>query len=80
MDNNLRELMGATEKRICNLPGLRVPERLEMELRRLADMDGRLLSDYLRRVLEQHCFGHARTFVLDDGDGNNNRAAQRDAT
>lgn len=67
------------EKRTSSLPAIRVCETLEMELRRLADADGRLLSDYMRRVLELHCFGHAHIVAQERADGNNIRALQCDA-
>ena len=40
------------------LPSLRVSEKLETTLMRLAAQDDRALSDYIRRILERHCFGH----------------------
>lgn len=45
-------------KCIATLPAMRVTERLETALMRLAAADDRALSDYIRRVLERHCFGH----------------------
>jgi hypothetical protein len=35
-----------------------VSERMELELRRLADADSRALSDYIGVVLRRHVFGH----------------------
>lgn len=43
---------------------------LELELRRLAEADGRTFSDYVRFVLERHVFGHRRT-EDDTGTGTN---------
>jgi hypothetical protein len=43
---------------------------LELELRRLADADGRKFSDYVRWVLELHVYGHRRT-IGDNGTGPN---------
>lgn len=54
------------EKRICQLPSIRVSESLEMALMRLASRDERSLSDYVWRVLEKHCFGHGAS-LGDDG-------------
>ena len=34
--------------------GIRIPEALRKELQRLADMDNRKLSDYIRLVLVNH--------------------------
>lgn len=52
---------GCPDKRIASLPVVRVSERLETSLMRLAAAEDRPLSDYIRRVLERHCFGHAGT-------------------
>jgi hypothetical protein len=46
------------EKCVAQLPPLRVSERLETALMRLAARDERALSDYIRVVLEHHVFGH----------------------
>lgn len=46
------------DKCTAQIPAMRVPERLETALMRLAAADDRALSDYVRRVLERHCFGH----------------------
>lgn len=48
------------EKRICNLPMLRVEESLWDALNHSAAAEDRSLSDYVRRVLFKHEFGHAR--------------------
>lgn len=55
------------EKRIFNLPMLRVEQSLWDSLNHSAAADDRSLSDYVRRVLWKHEFGHART-VGQDGD------------
>jgi hypothetical protein len=47
------------EKRIRSLPTVRISESLETRLMRLAARDDRTLSEYVRRVLEAHVFGHA---------------------
>lgn len=52
---------GCPDKRVVNLPSVRVSERLETVLMRLAAAEDRPLSDYIRRALERHCFGHADT-------------------
>jgi hypothetical protein len=36
-----------------------VSEPLELELRRLADIDGRKLSEFCGHVLRQYVYGHA---------------------
>jgi len=68
-----------SEKCTAQLPPLRVSERLEMALMRLAARDERVLSDYIRIVLEHHVFGHAGT-VPDGGNGcQQSNASQSDA-
>ncbi len=57
--------MAQPEKRMRVLPSLRVGELLENALMRLAARDDRPLSDYVRKVLENHCFGHARSLDAD---------------
>lgn len=47
------------DKCVRQLPPLRVSEPLELALLRLAAMEERHLSEYVRLVLERHCFGHA---------------------
>jgi hypothetical protein len=47
------------DKRICQLPPLRVSEPLEQVLMRLAAAEDRKLSDYVHLVLHRHCFGRA---------------------
>jgi hypothetical protein len=46
------------EKFTRQLPVVRCGEALETALMRLASEDDRVLSDYIRRVLSLHCFGH----------------------
>lgn len=55
------------EKCNAQLPAMRVPERLETALMRLAAADDRALSDYIRRALERHCFGHVAS-VAEEGE------------
>lgn len=55
------------DKCTAQLPAMRVSERLETALMRLAAQDDRALSDYIRRILDRHCFGHAANGA-DDGD------------
>lgn len=43
-------------------------EPLELELRRLADLDDRKLSDYIGLVLRRHVWGHCSRVPL-DGEG-----------
>lgn len=47
------------EKRVCQLPPLRVSEPLEQALMRLAAAEDRKLSEYVHLVLHRHCFGRA---------------------
>ena len=51
------------EKCTRSLPQVRVGESLETALMRLASQQDRSLSDYVRKVLEVHVFGHARSVV-----------------
>lgn len=46
---------------------VRIPERLLLDLAKLAEADDRTLGDFIRRVLTGYCYGHART-VTSDGD------------
>lgn len=57
------------DKRIASLPVVRVSERLETTLMRLAATEDRPLSDYIRRALEKHCFGHAETLPSSAAEG-----------
>lgn len=43
---------------------IHVPSQLKNDLFRLAEQDGRTLSDYLRYLLELHVYGH-RKKILD---------------
>lgn len=45
-----------------------VCEALELELRRLAELDDRKLSDYIAVVLRRHVFGHVAPGA-EDGQG-----------
>ena len=47
-----------------------VSEPLELELRRLADVDDRKLSDYIAVIFRRHVFGHIAP-SLEDGQGPN---------
>ncbi len=53
------------KKRMRVLPSLRIGELLENALMRPAARDDRPPSDYVRKVLENHCFGHARSLDAD---------------
>ena len=67
------------EKFTRQLPVLRVGESLETALMRLASADDRALSDYIRRVLSLHCFGHVSNGADEcECDGQSN-AVQSDA-
>ena len=48
---------------------MHVPSMLKNDLFRLAEQDGRTLSDYLRYVLELHVYGH-RKKILAQSRGN----------
>jgi len=56
------------EKCIASLPSIRVSESLEVALLKLASREDRRLSEYIRRVLERHVFGHAAS-VGENPDG-----------
>lgn len=70
MKTILDTYMERHEKRITQLPPVRCSETLEAALMRLAARDDRTLSEYLRRVLERHVFGHAGSLPADDVTGN----------
>ncbi len=44
----------------------RLPERLFLDLSRLAEADNRSVSEYMRHVLKLHCYGRARSVHKDD--------------
>jgi hypothetical protein len=64
------------EKRIEVLPQVRVTDTLLAHLRRLAEADDRTTSDYIRRVLENHVFGHGYTMPVERPEGEPNRASK----
>lgn len=68
-----------SEKRISSLPSVRVTERTEIALMRAAARDGRELSDYIRRVLELHLWGHEPHSSGAAGDEHTDRASHCDA-
>lgn len=51
--------MATTEKCTRQLPPVRIPESLETALMRLAAVNERTLSEYVKLVLIHHVFGHA---------------------
>lgn len=51
--------MATTEKCTRQLPPVRIPESLETALMRLAAVNERTLSEYVKLVLIHHAFGHA---------------------
>ena len=55
------------EKCTHNLPTVRVSETLLVALMKLAARDERVLSEYIRRALTQHAFGHASTVADEAG-------------
>jgi hypothetical protein len=64
------------EKRIEVLPQVRVTDTLLAHLRRLAESDDRTTSDYIRRVLENHVFGHGYTMPNPRPEGEEKRASK----
>lgn len=68
------------EKRTRTLPPIRLSDTLEATLMRLAARDDRPLSEYVRRVLERHAFGHACMVDGDPDSSNTDRASQRDSS
>lgn len=67
------------EKRTRSLPSVRCTESLEISLMRSAARDGRELSDYIRRVLELHQFGHDAECTEPADPERADRASQCDA-
>ena len=66
-------------KCVRTLPPLRVPEKLEMALLRLAAHHERTVSEYMKRVLEHHCFGHGGSVWGDLDEDKENSAFHGDA-
>ena len=64
----------APEKRSRTLPPIRCTESLEVALMRLAVRDEREFTDYVRKVLERHAFGHAANMGPDFADSQIDRA------
>ena len=57
----------AAEKKTQDIK-VHMSEPLELELRRLADLDNRKLSEYIELTLRRHVFGHlARPFAEEEG-------------
>ena len=48
----------STEKCIRTLPAIRVTDDLATALRLLAAREERGISEFVKRLLEKHCFGH----------------------
>ncbi len=71
--------MAKNDKCTATLPPMRVGEPLEQALMRLAARDDRALSDYVRLVLERHCFGHAQSVGVACPTCPENNAMQSDA-
>jgi hypothetical protein len=63
----------------ATLAALRVSERLETALMRLAARDDRALADYIRLVLERHAFGHAASLTEEPAACQQCNASQCDA-
>lgn len=62
----LEAFMERHEKRITQLPPIRCDEALLAGLNRLAAMDDRKLTDYMRLVLERHVYGHGSMLPADE--------------
>ena len=56
------------EKCTSSLPSIRVSESLEIALLKLASREDRKPSEYIRRVLERHVFGHVVSLGAEEGD------------
>lgn len=69
-----------SEKRIRQLPAIRISDSLEIALLRLAARDERSLSDYVWRVLERHVFGHVISLSQLESVRNESHAAQSTST
>ena len=67
------------EKCTRNLPGLRVTERLETELMRLASREELSLSALCKLALHRYAFGHATSVLGDDENVTDFGALQCDA-
>jgi hypothetical protein len=61
--------MAPTEKCTRQLPPIRVPESLELALMRLASVNERSLSEYIKLALSHHAFGHASTVAGSEEEG-----------
>lgn len=68
------------EKCTRSLPSIRVPESLEIKLLRLASIDERSLSEYIKLLLVRHVDGHAHSMGADGDDCQHSRAPQCAAT
>lgn len=64
------------EKCIRQLPPLRVSETLETALMRLAAVQERTLSEYIKLVLAHHVFGHATSMDAHLQSAKNDGASQ----
>ena len=51
------------EKCIRTLPSIRISDTLDAALRVMAGREERDLSDFVRRLLDKHCFGHAASLA-----------------
>jgi hypothetical protein len=71
--------MANNDKCTAMLPAVRVSPRLEQALMRLAAREDRSLSDYLRLMMERHCFGHAQSVGVACPACPENNAMQSDA-
>lgn len=67
------------EKCIRQLPAIRVTEATETALMRLAARDDRTLSEYVRMIMERHCFGHGASVMRGGDSVQEERALQRSA-
>lgn len=67
------------EKCTVLMPSIRITESLERALQRLAMRDERSFSEYVRKTLERHAFGHACSLEADDENQSDFGALQRSA-
>jgi len=67
-----------TEKRTGSTPPVRIPERIELKLRRLAEREERSYSDYVARLLIRHVDGHGASLEPTHDEFNDSNAKHCD--
>ena len=68
------------EKRIRNLPAVRVAESLETAAMRVAARQDRSLSSVVRIALQEYVLAHGESLAADEVEGNAGRASHCDST